>query len=136
MKFYSKDNKPITEDEIEIIKKSPEYRKKIKEDLEIVNNGIEKLVLDRDKSDKIIGLVIGTEISCFLTMITDMIGVTQPNDDYSVIRIIILVSSIIIRNINLISNHIRKIKIYTLNSIKEDIIKENDWLDNQKSLKY
>ena len=137
MKIYSNNNDPLTEEEVEEIKKSPQYREIIKNDLAILNSSIDKLVIDRNRSDKIIGLVIGTEISCFLTALTDIIGITTPNDEYSVIRMLILVASIVIRNYNLIKNINRNTKIRILNNIKEEIISENDWLNNnQKTLKY
>ena len=142
MKFYSKNNEPLTQEEIEKIKQKPEYREKIKSDLQSLDSTIQKLVLDRDKSDKIIGLVMGTEISCFLTILTDMTGITLPNDDYSKVRIVLLIASLIIRNFNLIKNYSRNSKIKILNTVKEDIINENDWLDdqtinnNQKTLSY
>lgn len=137
MKIYSNNNEPLTEEEIEEIKKSPQYREIIKNDLTILNSSIDKLVIDRNRSDKIIGLVIGTEISCFLTALTDIVGITTPNDEYSVIRMLILVASIVIRNYNLIKNSNRNTKIRILNNIKEEIISENDWLNNnQKTLKY
>lgn len=137
MKIYSNNNEPLTEEEIEEIKKSPQYREIIKNDLTILNSGIDKLIIDRNRSDKIIGLVIGTEISCFLTALTDIVGITTPNDEYSVIRMLILFASIVIRNYNLIKNINRNTKIRILNNIKEEIISENDWLNNnQKTLKY
>ena len=137
MKIYSNNNDPLTEEEVEEIKKSPQYREIIKNDLTILNSSIDKLIIDRNRSDKIIGLVIGTEISCFLTALTDIVGITTPNDEYSVIRMLILVSSIVIRNYNLIKNINRNTKIRILNNIKEEIISENDWLNNnQKTLKY
>lgn len=136
MKFYNKNNEPLTKEEIEKIKQSPEYRKIISNDLNNLNNKIDKLVLDRDKSDKIIGLVIGTEISCLLTSLTDIIGITEPNDNYSSIRIVLLISSILIRNINMIKNSNRSTKINILNDLKEEILNENNWLKDQKTLKY
>ncbi|MBR2708466.1 MAG: hypothetical protein IKE90_03420 [Bacilli bacterium] len=136
MKFYNKNNEPLTKEEIEEIKQSPEYRKMISNDLNNLNNKIDKLVLDRDKSDKIIGLVIGTEISCLLTSLTDIIGITEPNDNYSSIRIVLLISSILIRNINMIKNSNRSTKINILNDLKEDLLNENNWLKDQKTLKY
>ncbi len=136
MKFYNKNNEPLTKEEIEEIKQSPEYRKMISNDLNNLNNKIDKLVLDRDKSDKIIGLVIGTEISCLLTSLTDIIGITEPNDNYSSIRIVLLISSILIRNINMIKNSNRSTKINILNDLKEEILNENNWLKDQKTLKY
>ena len=136
MKFYNKNNEPLTKEEIEEIKQSPEYRKMISNDLNNLNNKIDKLVLDRDKSDKIIGLVIGTEISCLLTSLTDIIGITEPNDNYSSIRIVLLISSILTRNINMIKNSNRSTKINILNDLKEEILNENNWLKDQKTLKY
>ena len=143
MRFYDNNHKPLTKVEIEKLKQKPEYREKINSDLKEIDNNISKLVLDRNKSDKIIGLVIGTEISCVLTLIADMTGLTEPNPRYSTIRIILLASSILIRNINLKNNHNRDKKIDSLNMIKEDIISENDWLNeqnyhqnNQKTLNY
>ena len=140
MKFYRKNNEPLTEKEIEEIKQTPEYREKISSDLETLNNTINKIALDRNKSDKLIGLVIGAEISCLLTIMTDMTGITEPNDNYSTVRIVLLAGSIIIRNINLIKNFSRNAKIHILNDLKEDIINENEWLNehetNQKTLNY
>ena len=137
MKIYSNNNDPLTEEEIEEIKKSPQYREIIKNDLTILNSSIDKLIIDRNRSDKIIGLVIGTEISCFLTTIADIVGITTPNDEYSAITMLILFASIVIRNYNLIKNINRNTKIRILNNIKEEIISENDWLNNnQKTLKY
>lgn len=137
MKIYSNNNDPLTEEEVEEIKKSPQYREIIKNDLTILNSSIDKLVIDRNRSDKIIGLVIGTEISCFLTALTDIVGITTPSDEYSAITMLILFASIVIRNYNLIKNINRNTKIRILNNIKEEIISENDWLNNnQKTLKY
>ncbi len=137
MKIYSNNNEPLTEEEIEEIKKSPQYREIIKNDLKILNSSIDKLIIDRNRSDKIIGLVIGTEISCFLTALTDIVGITTPSDEYSAITMLILFASIVIRNYNLIKNINRNTKIRILNNIKEEIISENDWLNNnQKTLKY
>lgn len=82
MRFYSENNEPLTEEEIEKIKQNPKYREKINSDLKSINDTINKLTLDRNKSEKIIGLVIGTEISCFLTFITDTAGITEPNINY------------------------------------------------------
>ena len=132
MKFYNKNNEPLTKEEIEKIKQSPEYRKIISNDLNNLNNKIDKLVLDRDKSDKIIGLVIGTEISCLLTSLTDIIGITEPNDNYSSIRIVLLISSILIRNINMIKNEKEEVPKTKNNSL----LNENNWLKDQKTLKY
>lgn len=137
MEIYNSNNEPLTEEEIEEIKKDPQYRERVKKDLALLNSSINNLVLDRDRSDKIIGLVIGTGISCFLTNITDAVGLTEASDGYSAVRIAILISSIIIGIVNLTKNHSRNTKIYILNDIKKNIIKENDWLsNNQKTLKY
>lgn len=137
MKFYSENNEPLTEEEIEKIKQNPKYREKINSDLKSINDTINKLTLDRNKSEKIIGLVIGTEISCFLTFITDTAGITEPNINYSSFRIVLLITSVLIRNINIIKNLGRKAKINILSELKEDILSENEWIDNnQKTLNY
>ena len=133
---YGDNNEPLTEEEL--IKQNTEYRKMINDDLKTIDNAINKLILARDKSDKIIGLVIGTEISCFLTIITDTIGFTEMNDNYSSFRILLLTASILIRNINLTKNSDRKFKINILKNLKKEIISENEWLNesnNQKTLK-
>ena len=140
MKFYN-NNEPLTKEEIETIKKNPKYREKINEDLNEIDHQINKLVIDRNKSDKIIGLAIGTEISCVITFLTDFIGITQPNDSYSVIRIALLVASILIGHTNIKNNFFRDTDIELLNMLKDDIISENEWLNeqkinNQKTLKY
>lgn len=137
MKFYDENDKPLTEEEIEIIKQNPDYREKISSDLKKINDTIKKLTLDRNKSEKIIGLVIGTEISCLLTFITDTSGITEPNLNYSSFRIALLITSILIRNINIIKNLDRNTKINILSDLKEDILSENEWIDNnQKTLNY
>lgn len=137
MKFYSENNEPLTDEEKEKIKQNPKYREKISSDLKSINNTINKLTLDRNKSEKIIGLVIGTEISCFLTFITDTTGITEPNVGYSSFRIVLLITSIIIRNINIIKNYERNVKINILRNLKEDILSENEWIENnQKTLNY
>lgn len=137
MKFYDENDKPLTEEEIEIIKQNPDYREKISSDLKKINDTIKKLTLDRNKSEKIIGLVIGTEISCLLTFITDTSGITEPNSNYSSFRIALLITSILIRNINIIKNLDRNTKINILSDLKEDILSENEWIDNnQKTLNY
>lgn len=137
MKFYDENDKPLTEEEIEIIKQNPDYREKISSDLKKINDTIKKLTLDRNKSEKIIGLVIGTEISCFLTFITDTSGITESNLNYSSFRIALLITSILIRNINIIKNLDRNTKINILSDLKEDILSENEWIDNnQKTLNY
>ena len=137
MKFYSENNESLTDEEEEKIKQNPKYREKISNDLKRINNTINKLTLDRNKSEKIIGLVIGTEISCFLTFITDVAGITEPNVDYSSFRIVLLITSILIRKINIKKNLDRNVKINILSDLKEDILSENEWIENnQKTLNY
>lgn len=132
MKINSNKDKPLTEEKTKKIMKNSKYREKINNDLNHIDNLINKLVLDRNKSDKIIGLAIGTEISCITTIITELIRLTEPNNSYSAIRIILLITSILIRNSNLKTNFYRDIDIELLNMIKEDIISENKWLNEQK----
>ena len=123
-------------------KDQPLTEKKINVNLKTINSTIDKLVIDREKSDKIIGLVIGIEISCFLTLLADISQITEPNKTFSFIRIILLGLSIIIRNRNLKENLYRDIDIEMLKLLKEDIINDNERLNkknidnSQKTLKY
>lgn len=130
------DNKEPLKEEAEN-NKSQEYKEEINEYIKIINKTIDKLIIDRNNSDKIIGLVIGTEISCFLTLLTDTLGYTEINSSYSSFRIILLAASILIRNINITNNLDRKATIEKLIDLKNIILSENEWLnepDNQKKL--
>lgn len=130
------DNKEPLKEEVEN-NKSQEYKEEINEYIKIINKTIDKLIIDRNNSDKIIGLVIGTEISCFLTLLTDTLGYTEINSSYSSFRIILLAASILIRNINITNNLDRKATIEKLIDLKNIILSENEWLNepgNQKKL--
>lgn len=135
MTSFSENNEPLKEEAEN--NKSQEYKEEINEYIIIINKTIDKLIIDRNNSDKIIGLVIGTEISCFLTLLTDTLGYTEINSSYSSFRIILLAASILIRNINITNNLDRKATIEKLIDLKNIILSENEWLnepDNQKKL--
>lgn len=135
MTSFSENNEPLKEETEN--NKSQEYKEEINEYIKIINKTIDKLIIDRNNSDKIIGLVIGTEISCFLTLLTDTLGYTEINSSYSSFRIILLAASILIRNINITNNLDRKATIEKLIDLKNIILSENEWLnepDNQKKL--
>lgn len=134
IQFYNdEENRVLTQEEIELLKEDPTYRKMINEDIEDINSKINKLVIDRNKSDKIIGLSLGVEISSYLTISSLLINSSLDYNN-ATFELGILLASIFIRKIKTKQNNFADIKINILKRFKDEIIEENSWLDeNEKT---
>lgn len=134
IQFYNdEENRVLTQEEIELLKEDPTYRKMINEDIEDINSKINKLVIDRNKSDKIIGLSLGVEISSYLTISSLLINSSLDYNN-ATFELGILLASIFIRKIKTKQNNFADIKINILKQFKDEIIEENSWLnENEKT---
>lgn len=134
IQFYNdEENRVLTQEELELLKEDPTYRKMINEDIEDINSKINKLVIDRNKSDKIIGLSLGVEISSYLTISSLLINSSLDYNN-ATFELGILLASIFIRKIKTKQNNFADIKINILKRFKDEIIEENSWLDeNEKT---